>query len=137
MTLSNKIIYGTTASVWLFLLIRYFKGDVSDCKKYGYESGVMYCDDNDCDCKNYGYESDMDCEDNEEDSNKEPVNEPEPQLVPQVEPEPKITHCRGRGGLMSLVAYGKPCFNEKEYMAALYPYNHKYETSDKSQDIDN
>ena len=59
MTLSNKIIYGTTASVWLFLLIRYFKGDVSDCKKYGYESGVMdsdasvmYCDDNDCDCKN-------------------------------------------------------------------------------------
>ena len=31
MTLSNKIIYGTTASVWLFLLIRYFKGDVSDC----------------------------------------------------------------------------------------------------------
>ena len=57
----------------------------------------------------------MDCEDNEdnqEDSNKEPVNEPEPQVVPQVEPEPKITHCRGRGGLMSLVAYGKPCFNE-------------------------
>ena len=96
MTLSNKIIYGTTASVWLFLLIRYFKGDVSDCK-------------------NYGYDSDMDCEDNEdnqEDSNKEPVNEPEPQVVPQVEPEPKITHCRGRGGLMSLVAYGKPCFNE-------------------------
>jgi hypothetical protein len=123
MTLSNKIIYGTTASVWLFLLIRYFKGDVSDCKKYGYESGVMdsddsvmHCDDSDCDCKNYGYDSDMDCEDNEEDneedSNKEPVNEPEPQVVPQVEPEPKITHCRGRGGLMSLVAYGTPCFNE-------------------------